>query len=133
MVSMKDIRAFARRIATEFGPTRIILFGSYAYGRPTEDSDVDLMVVMPYRGHSVRKAAEIRLRIDAPLPLDLLVRSAAEMRWRYRQEEWFIREIVDKGRVLYEAADRPVGRKSGDRVSVHQPRVLRTQDQVWAT
>jgi predicted nucleotidyltransferase len=47
MVSMKDIRKFAAVIAREFRPQRIILFGSYAYGRPTEDSDVDLLVVIP--------------------------------------------------------------------------------------
>jgi predicted nucleotidyltransferase len=103
---MREIRAFARRIAEEFKPRRIILFGSYAYGKPTRDSDVDLMVVMPHQGDYVRKAIEIRLRIDAPFPLDLLVRSGRELRERYRLEDWFIREIVDKGKVLYEAPHR---------------------------
>jgi len=106
MVPMREIRAFARRIAEEFKPRRIILFGSYAYGKPTRDSDVDLMVVMPHQGDYVRKAIEIRLRIDAPFPLDLLVRSGRELRERYRLEDWFIREIVDKGKVLYEAPHR---------------------------
>jgi predicted nucleotidyltransferase len=106
MVAMRDIRRFARAIAREFKPRRIILFGSYAYGKPTEDSDVDLMVVMPHQGDYVRKAIDIRLRLDAPFPLDLLVRSAKEIRQRYRLEDWFIREIVDNGKILYEAAHR---------------------------
>lgn len=112
MVAMRDIRAFARRIAEEFKPRRIILFGSHAYGKPTRDSDVDLMVVMPYKGSALRVAGEIRSRVDAPFPLDLLVRSSKEIRQRYRLEDWFIREVVDRGRVVYEAAHRRVGRKS---------------------
>jgi predicted nucleotidyltransferase len=103
MVPMKDIRAFARRIAREFKPKRIILFGSYAYGRPTRDSDVDLMVVMPYRGRPSKKALEIRDRLEAPFGLDLLVYSPGELMKRYRIEDWFVRDVVEKGKVLYEA------------------------------
>lgn len=111
MIALRDIQAFSEAVAREFKPRRIILFGSHAYGEPNEDSDVDLMVVMSYKGHPVRAAAEIRSRLDAPFPLDLLVRSAREMRERYRLEHWFIREVVDKGKVLYEAAHTRVGRK----------------------
>jgi len=102
MATMREIRRFVRKIAEEFKPRRIILFGSYAYGKPTVDSDVDLMVVMPYRGHAVDKAIEIRQRIDAPFALDLIVRNPREIAKRYTLEDWFIREIVDKGKVLYE-------------------------------
>ncbi len=113
MVALKDIRAFARRIAKDFKPKRIILFGSYAYGRPTEDSDVDLLVVMAYKGHPTRHAVAILQHVQhPPFPLDLIVRSAAEMRKRYRLEDWFIREIVDKGKVLHEAPHPRIGRKS---------------------
>jgi len=48
MVSMRDIQAFAKRVAAEFHPQRIILFGSYARGEATADSDVDMLVVMPF-------------------------------------------------------------------------------------
>jgi predicted nucleotidyltransferase len=104
MVAMKDIRGFARRIAKEFKPRQIILFGSYAYGRPTRDSDVDLMVVMPYKGRPAEKVIEIRSRVDAPFPMDLLVYSPREMRRRYEIEDWFVRDVVEKGKVLYEAS-----------------------------
>ncbi|MCC6360364.1 MAG: nucleotidyltransferase domain-containing protein [Phycisphaerales bacterium] len=114
---MKDIRAFARRIAAEFHPRRIIVFGSYAYGTPNEDSDVDILVVMRYRGHSSDAAIEIRRRIDFGHPLDLLVRSQEEIEHRYAIEDWFIREIVDKGKILYEAADETVGREGRSRLS----------------
>lgn len=112
---MKDIRAFARRIAEEFHPRRIILFGSYAYGTPTGDSDVDLMVVTGRATDSLQKSVEIRQRLDSPFPLDLLVRSEAELRRRYQMEDWFIREISDKGIVVYEANHARVDRRGGNR------------------
>jgi len=111
VIPMRDIRAFARRITAEFKPQRIILFGSYAYGTPSEDSDVDILVVMPYRGHAADKAIEILLRVDFHHPLDLIVRSEAELRRRYKIEDWFIREIIDRGKILYEALDSGVARK----------------------
>lgn len=46
---MRVIRRYTRAIAAEFSPDKIILFGSYAYGTPHEDSDVDILVVMPAR------------------------------------------------------------------------------------
>ena len=112
MVAMRDIKAFSAAIAREFQPERIILFGSHARGTATEDSDVDLLVVMPYEGHPTLKAIEIRRRVQADFPVDLLVRKPTELRWRMKHHDWFILEIVEQGKVLYEAPDRRVGRKS---------------------
>jgi predicted nucleotidyltransferase len=111
MVAMRDIQAFVRRIAAEFKPQRIILFGSYAYGRPTEDSDVDILVVMPYRGHAARIAGQILFRTDPVFPVDILVRNRQELRQRYRLRDSFVREIMDQGKVLYEGGDGGLGRK----------------------
>ena len=61
MVEMKKIRDFTSLIAREFNPERIILFGSYAYGEPSDDSDVDLLVVLPFKGKAVRKRAGRRI------------------------------------------------------------------------
>ncbi|MFH0983477.1 MAG: nucleotidyltransferase domain-containing protein [Planctomycetota bacterium] len=111
MVAMRDIRKFAEAIAREFKPQRIILFGSYAYGKPTEDSDVDILVVMPYRGHPTEKAIEIRQRIRRPFALDLLVRSRREIERRMAWNDWFIREIMERGKPLYDADNAGMGRK----------------------
>jgi predicted nucleotidyltransferase len=111
MVAMREIRESCRRIRVEFKPRRIILFGSYAYGTPTEESDVDLLVVTTYRGHPVHKAIEIRQRVSAPFALDLIVRSPREIQRRYQLNDWFIREIVDKGRILYDATDKRMARQ----------------------
>jgi predicted nucleotidyltransferase len=102
MVKRRDIQAFARRVADEFHPNRVILFGSYAYGKPTADSDVDLLVVMPHEGPAAVQAAEIRKRIHAGFPMDLVVRSPAEVRRRLGMGDFFIREIMEQGQPLYE-------------------------------
>ena len=104
MIAPSRIRALSRRIAEEFRPARIILFGSYASGRAREDSDVDLLVVMPFEGKGARKAAEILNRVEPDFPVDVIVRSPRQMRERLASADFFLREVVKKGRVLYEAA-----------------------------
>ena len=103
MTTQREIRRLAQRIAREFNPRRIILFGSYAYGKPNGDSDVDLLVLMPYQGHAARLAGEILLETDPVFPVDIMVRSPDEVRKRYRRGDAFTREIIDRGKVLYEA------------------------------
>jgi predicted nucleotidyltransferase len=102
MVEMDRIKSLSERIAMEFRPERIILFGSYAYGEPTEDSDVDILVIMPFAGKPVQKAIEIRSKIEPRVPLDLIVRTPQQVNERVAMDDWFMREIVEKGRTLYE-------------------------------
>jgi predicted nucleotidyltransferase len=102
MTSLKEIQRFARRVAEEFQPRKIILFGSYAYGKPTEASDVDLLVIMPHEGDCIRQAVEIEMRVRASFPLDLLVRTPQKIRERLSLGDWFMRDVMEKGRVLYE-------------------------------
>ncbi|MFN0123019.1 MAG: nucleotidyltransferase domain-containing protein [Blastocatellia bacterium] len=92
-------------IADEFQPERIILFGSYAYGTPDADSDVDVLVIMPFAGSPFRQAGEILSRIvqrAGALPLDLLVRTAEQVQERLAIGDHFIREIIERGKVVYE-------------------------------
>jgi predicted nucleotidyltransferase len=103
MIGMDQIESLSREIAQEFRPQRIVLFGSYAHGEPTQDSDVDLLVVLPFTGRPVRKAIEIRSRVRPKIPVDLVVRTPEQVAERIAQEDWFIKEIVEKGRTLYEA------------------------------
>jgi len=112
MIDRRDIEALAARIAREFDPEGIILFGSYAYGRPTASSDVDLLVILPFEGNHTQKAIEIRRRVDAPFPLDLLARTPEQVRWRVEQGDFFLRDITQKGEVLYESPHRRVGSQS---------------------
>ena len=104
-------QGFQQARAELFRPEKIILFGSYAYGNPTEDSDVDILVVMPHKGASYLKASEISTKVRNAFPMDLLVRSPAIIRQRIAWNDFFLREITEKGKVLYDAAREGVGRK----------------------
>ncbi len=118
---MRVIRRYARAIAEEFQPDKIILFGSYAYGTPNEDSDVDLLVVMPARNQH-DQAVRIRWRLAAPFPIDLLVRTPKEMAWRLEEGESFTTTIVSRGKVLYEKIDEGVGQEGRTGSRVRKPR-----------
>jgi predicted nucleotidyltransferase len=112
---MSAIRRFARDVAERFKPQKIILFGSHAYGRPHKDSDVDLLVIMPCR-NEIDQAVKICLAVERRFALDLIVRKPKDMEWRLEQGDWFLRDIVSKGKVLYEAADDRMGTKSRKRL-----------------
>jgi predicted nucleotidyltransferase len=100
-VPMRVIRRFARAVAQKFHPEKIILFGSHAYGTPHEDSDVDILVVMPAR-NQLDQAYKIRLAVPAPFPMDLIVRTPKNMNWRLKEGESFLTQIMSMGKVLYE-------------------------------
>ena len=103
MISWKQIENYCAAIAREFEPEKIILFGSYAYGKPTSDSDVDLLVVMPHR-KGTRPSLEIRRRIAAGFPVDILVRAPGEMAKRFNWGDSFTTEVLTRGRVMYETS-----------------------------
>jgi len=107
-VSIKphDIQELAQKIANEFRPERIILFGSHAYGPPDEGSDMDLLVVMPFEGKSGDKALEIMRKTKPRVPVDLVVRTPEDVRRRLAWNDFFLKEIIEKGKVLYESAHR---------------------------
>ena len=102
MVEMQKTRDLSAQIAHAFNPKKIILFGSHAYGNPSPDSDVDMLVVLTFTGKPVRKAIEIRNTIHAEMPLDLLVRTPEQLSERLARNDWFMREIVENGHTLYE-------------------------------
>ena len=109
---MRKIRRYALRVAERFKPRRIVLFGSYAYGEPNEDSDVDLLVVMRHRGATYSQATRIRCAIEPPFALDLLVRSPEELKKRLKLGDYLLREIIERGKVLYDASNKGVGAKA---------------------
>ena len=102
-VPFLEIRAYCDAVVREFHPSKIVLFGSHAYGKPTPESDVDLLVVLGFRGNEVNKAREIRARFDAPFPLDLLVRKPGFIARRLQERDMFIELVMDRGVVLYES------------------------------
>ena len=109
MITSSQIRQVSDEIARRFHPERIILFGSYAYGTPTEDSDVDLLVVMPFEGRTAKQAIAIRGAVYAGFPMDLIPITPEKLKHRLEIEEFFLREVVEKGKVLYEAGHARIG------------------------
>jgi predicted nucleotidyltransferase len=115
-VPQSVIRRYARAVAERFRPEKIILFGSYAYGEPHADSDVDILVVMPARNQH-DQAVKIRMETPAPFAMDLIVRTPKDLQSRLDEQDRFHSEIVTKGKVLYEKGDSRVAAKGGRRLS----------------
>lgn len=103
MVDEKSIQDLRDRIAAEFQPQRIILFGSYAHDTAGADSDLDILVILENGGSGPKKAAEILRRLNAHIPIDLVVRTADEIQSRLQANDYFLAEVLSHGRVLYEA------------------------------
>jgi predicted nucleotidyltransferase len=99
------IRELVTRIATRFQPNRIILFGSYAYGKPRPESDVDLLVVMDTPLRETQQALQIRQHVNPLFGVDILVYSPSRLEERLRLGDSFLREITENGVVVYESPD----------------------------
>ena len=102
-VSQQDIREVVRQIVERFRPQKVILFGSYAKGHPTQASAVDLLVVMETNEQALHAAARISAAIDHPFPLDILVFRPSDLKASLERKGVFATEIMAKGIVLHEA------------------------------
>ncbi len=101
---MRDITRYCDAIAAAFKPQRIILFGSHAHRRSGEDSDVDVLVIMRNARRLGRHpAAAIRQKVRADFAVDMLVRDEREVSRRVKEQDLFMLEITEQGRVMYEA------------------------------
>jgi predicted nucleotidyltransferase len=107
-IPMRAIHAIAQHIADNFDPEQIILFGSHAYGKPTAWSDVDLLVVMDTpTGKELEKSLEIRRSLPVlTFGLDVVVRSRKVIERRKKLGDWFLVDVTEKGKILYERSHR---------------------------
>ena len=105
MVSSEEIREVAGQIGRRVAPRRVVLFGSYARGEEREGSDVDLLVVMETKERTVRVAAAIREGIEHDFPMDIIVRTPEQIEEGLKWGDSFLREVFERGVVLYEADD----------------------------
>ncbi|MCB9078722.1 MAG: nucleotidyltransferase domain-containing protein [Anaerolineaceae bacterium] len=97
------LNKIVQQIVEGVQPDKIILFGSYGYGSPTNDSDVDLLVIMDTDDRPAERYLAIsRLIRPRPFPLDILVKTPAEITQALKTGDFFIREIMMKGQSLYE-------------------------------
>lgn len=99
----KSLRPAIQRIADELKPEKIILFGSYAYGTPNSHSDVDLLVVLKTNTSLKERSWKVsRLLLPRPFPVDILVKTPKELETALRSGDFFLKEIMTRGKVLYE-------------------------------
>lgn len=97
------IQELIRRIADQFKPKQIILFGSYAYGKPRPESDVDLLIVMDTPIRETQQALEIRQHVNPLFGVDILVYTPTRLEQRLSLGDSFLKEIIEKGQVVYES------------------------------
>jgi len=119
VATFADIISAVDSIAAFYKPLKIILFGSYAYGTPTDDSDVDLLVLKNFTGTPHEQFVEIHKTLSVTFPLDLLVRQPQLVRERIAMNDFFLQEVIEKGLVMYDAADARMGSKGRKRLGRH--------------
>ena len=96
------LREIAQKVVQAFRPKNIILFGSYAYGKPTSDSDLDLLIVMESRDRPAERIRKVSDLFDPrPLPMDFIVLTPGEVRHRLSGFDPFLEEVLEKGQRLY--------------------------------
>ena len=102
LLTPEFLREIAQKITQALHPKKIILFGSYAYGNPSSDSDLDLLVIMETRDRPAERKRKVSDLFDPrPLPMDFIVLTPVELRRRLSGFDPFLEEILEKGQVLY--------------------------------
>lgn len=101
-ISISDINDKIDVIARKYLPDKIMLFGSYATGNPNPDSDVDLLVIIDSKRSTLDLAVEISLALKHSFPIDIIVRTPQEIAKRLKHGDFFITDIMENGKVLYE-------------------------------
>lgn len=99
-ISEKDIRQITDQLKKQFRPEQIIIFGSYAGGEPTVDSDVDILIIMQTDLSAREAAYTVRKAINPAFPVDILVRTPAQIKQRTAMGDQFIQDILENGLVV---------------------------------
>lgn len=99
----KTLPKAVRRLVAELKPEKIILFGSYAYGTPTSDSDVDLLIIMKTRARPIDRYVLASNALNPrEFPVDIIVKTPREIQVESRKKNFFLHEVLSKGKVIYE-------------------------------
>ena len=100
------IRKIVERLVTAYPPEKIILFGSYAYGKPHPDSDIDLLIIKATDERFLERMNRVRqvaAGTHPHIPFEPIVLTPEELEQRLNAGDQFLSEIVQKGEVLYAA------------------------------
>ena len=105
-INISEINDKVQVIVRKYSPDKIMLFGSYAKGNPSPDSDVDLLVIIDTKQSTWELAVEISLALKHSFPMDIIVRTPQEIARRLKYGDFFIKNIMENGKVLYERVRR---------------------------
>jgi predicted nucleotidyltransferase len=103
MIEIAQINAVVKRIATRFNPDKIILFGSYAGGNPTIDSDLDLLVIQETDLPRHKRSFDIqKALIGSKIPMDIIVYTKKEFEQEQNEKFSFLNSAIKTSKILYE-------------------------------
>ena len=102
MISRTEIERVARELGKAADAERVILFGSYARGDATEDSDVDLIVIAENDAPRHRRSSKLYgLLRPHPFPMDLVVYTPSEVEKGSRSKHSFLSKVLQYGKIVY--------------------------------
>jgi len=99
----KQIKNIVMKIAKKYKPEKIILFGSYAWGKPTKDSDVDLLIIKKTKKDKSNRRLELEMMfLERMMPIDFFIYTPEEIKKRLALNDFFVKNIIQKGQLVYE-------------------------------
>ena len=99
-----EINNITNQIVKKYNPQRIILYGSTAIGRAKSDSDLDLLIIKNTTQDPIRRVQVLSSLIDRTVPCDFLVYTPQEIKKRLTLGDFFIKEILEQGKIMYETS-----------------------------
>ncbi len=103
-VTLESIRAIASLIVRRYDPIKIVLFGSYAYGEPTQESDIDLLIIKNTEKSSLDRWMDVKKILrekSRDIPISPIVLNEKELNERMMLKDFFIEDILARGTMLY--------------------------------
>ena len=104
MIRQKEIQDVVKRIAENYKPEKIYLFGSFAWGKPNKDSDVDFFIVKETKIRKFNRQLRVRDIVNGDLPVDILVYNNKEIKERVSLGDFFVKKILNQGKLVYDCA-----------------------------
>jgi len=98
----KEIKKVVNQIVKNYKPEKIILFGSFVYGKPKASSDIDLLILKKTKQRKVERIKKVLMETESHFPLEPLVYTPEELKKRLRLGDFFFENIIKKGKIMYE-------------------------------
>ncbi|MDP2642463.1 MAG: nucleotidyltransferase domain-containing protein [Candidatus Peregrinibacteria bacterium] len=98
---LKKLKIVTQRIVENYDPEKIILFGSYAWGKPNKDSDFDILIIKNGKKNFLNEQQKVRRIVDGEIALDILIATPVEVQNRLKMGDFFFRDIINKGKYVY--------------------------------